>query len=352
VARASLAYVVHAGFDNGSDGHSLPAVAIWDHVLATGDESLARETWERLSATAAVLDGRFDEYRGLVAAAQSTSNDAFEEPEVDGFALSTEVYSMQTYEALSRMAALPGIEDHRADRWGDRAAALRANILDQYWNPEHGFFTSGPRGSEAFARGYWETSGAEAALWGFLGEKADRVAGQVLQRMREVAMSDYGVVLFPYRERGNHFTGSVWYCWQAGIARAAARVGDAGLIRQLVGQQARTVVRNKTFYEVTDAATGDSWRWPGQLWHAAGFVSLLLSGVLGIRYDVDGMTFTPAVAPEFAGTRLERLRYRSAELNIEIRGHGTQCRMTLDGQPADRIPVGLTGRHTVVLAMQ
>ncbi len=352
VARASLAHVVTGGFDNGSDGDVLPAVAVWDHVLATGDTSLIDETWSHLAASASVLDSRFDERRGLVLAPQSTSNDLFEEPEVSGFALSTEVYAMETYAALSRMASLPGRADPRAQRWAARAAAMRHTIVEQYWNPDHGYFTSGPVGSESYARGRWETSGAEAALWGFLGVTAEPMTASVLDRMHDVAMSEYGVVLFPYKDAENHFCNSVWYCWQAGIARAAARVGDAGLVHRLIAQQVRTVVRNKTFYEVTDASTGGSWRWPGQLWHAAGFVSLVLFGLLGIRYDVDGMTFTAAVSPELDGTRVDGLRYRQAQLDVEIRGHGRGCTVTLDGRPVERIPPDVSGRHSVVLTVR
>ncbi|MGE3194811.1 MAG: hypothetical protein AB7K08_15230 [Microbacteriaceae bacterium] len=352
VARASLSHIVNAGFDNGSDGDTLPAVAIWDHALATGDESLVDETWEGLVGAVQALDARFDPMRGLIAAPQSTSNDLFDEPEAGGFALSTEVYAMQTYAAMARMGALAAIADPRVEQWSARASGLRSVIIEQYWSAGHGFFTSGPAGSESFERGYWETSGAEAALWGFLGAEAESMTASALRALRTVAMSEYGVVLFPYRDDDNHFCHSVWYGWQAGIARAAARVGDAPLIHRLIAQQVRTVVRNKTFYEVTDARTGHSWRWPGQLWHAAGFASLVLYGVFGIAYDELGMAFTPAVAPEFDGTRLEGLRYRGARLDIEIRGHGTSCSVTMDGHAIDRVPPDIVGRHSVVLAMR
>lgn len=352
VARASLVHVVNGGFDNGSDGDALPAVAVWDHVLATGDTSLIGETWSQLAATASKLDSRFDERRGLVLAPQSTSNDLFEEPEAGGFALSTEVYAMETYAALSRMASLGRIADPRAQRWAARSSAMRQTIVEQYWNSDHGYFTSGPVGSDSYAQGLWETSGAEAALWGFLGADAEPMAASALDRIQDVAMSEYGVVLFPYKDADSHFCDSVWYCWQAGIARAAARVGDAALVHRLIAQQVRTVVRNKTFYEVTDASTGDSWRWPGQLWHAAGFVSLVLFGLLGIRYDLDGMTFSAAVAPELDGARVDGLRFRQALLDVEVRGHGRRCAVTLDGRPVERIPPGVTGRHAVVLTIR
>lgn len=351
VARASLAHIVDAGFDNGSDGDVLPAVAIWDHYLATGDESLVTQTWDRLVEFVSQLDERFDQERSLVRAPQSTSNDLFDEPEVGGFALSTEIYAVATYDAMARMGSLASVHDPRVAGWSAHASALRESVLSKYWSSGHGYFTSGPVGSRSHDEGFWETSGMEAAVWGFLGPEADRVTPGLLAAARRVAMSDYGLVLFPHRDDSNHFCHSVWYCWQVGFARAAARVGDAQLIRTLVGQQARTAVLNKTFYEVTDARTGESWRWPGQLWHAAGFVSLILFGLLGIRYDLGGLTFTPAVAPEFAGARIRGLRYRAAVLDVEIRGHGNRCVMSVDGRPVERIEADCVGAHSVVLVM-
>lgn len=351
VARASLAWAVNDGFDNGSDGDALPAVAIWDHVLATGDESLAIETWPGLTAAAAALDARYDVDLDLISAPQSTSNDLFDEPEAGGYALSTEIYAMQTYRALAQMAKLPHIRDEREAVWRARSDAMRRSIAARYWSAEHGYFTSGPVGTPAHTDGVWETSGVEAAVWGFLDDDPDRAAS-VVARSREVASSDYGLVLFPHRDDDNHFCHSVWYCWQAGFARAAARLGDAAFIHRLIGEQVRTVVLNKTFYEVTDATSGASWRWPGQLWHAAGFASLLLYGVFGISYDARGMTFAPAVAPEFAGARLDGLRFRAAVLDIEIVGHGSRCDMMLDGRPASRVAPDLVGRHSVRLVMR
>lgn len=352
VARASLRHVVTGGFDNGVDGDVLPSVAIWDHLLVTGDASLVDETWPHLVSAASRLDARFDEARGLVRAAQSTSNDLFDEPETGGFALSTEIYAMETYAALARIAGLLGHTDSHSGTWAARASSMRRAIIRQYWNPDHGYFTSGPVGSESYRRGLWETSGAEAAMWGFLGPDVEPLTSSVLERMGEIAMSEYGLVLYPYKEADNHFCQSVWYCWQAGVARAAARVGDVELVRRLVSQQVRTVVLNKTFYEVTDASTGASWRWPGQLWHAAGFASLVLYGLLGINYDQEGLTFRPAVCPEFDGLRLEGLRYRGALLDVEIRGNGRDCTVSLDGRLVDRVPADVSGRHAITLTIR
>lgn len=347
-ARSSLASAAAGAFDNGSDGDVLPAVAVWDYYLATGDKTLLEQLWPALHSAAARLDARFDPHRHLIHAPHSTSNDLFDELDSGGYALSTEVYAARSYEALADIAEV--LERGTSNRvaWRQRADTMKRTILDQYWNPERGYFTSGPRGTPAFDQGTWETSGAEAILWDRT-DAADGKSRVTLRAVHEVAMSDYGIVLFPNRAADDHFANSVWYCWQAGIARAAARAGDANLVHTLIGQQVRTVVRNKTFYEVTDAHTGASWRWPGQLWHAAGFASLLLFGALGITYDRSGMRFSPAIVPELDGLRLTNLKYRQSVLDVEVRGHGTRFTLEVDGSPAEAISPSLTNHHSATL---
>ena len=42
---------------------------------------------------------------------------------------------------------------------------MLASIKEKYWNEEKECFTSGPIGSEAYEKGWWETTGAEMVLW-------------------------------------------------------------------------------------------------------------------------------------------------------------------------------------------
>lgn len=351
-ARHSLEYILTQGFDNGSDGLSLPAVGVCDYLHATGDASLVEQNWDTLADLGRALDQGYSPSRGLVAAPQSTSNDLFPEPESGGYTLSTEIYAMRTYSSLSAIAEHIGCATDETRRWHARAETLKATVLKEYWNDERGYFTKGPRGSDAYKAGVWETSGSEAAVWGFLGPEAEQKVRSVLRRVREIAGSPYGLVLFPGREGDNHFCNSVWYVWQAGFARAAARNGDAVLVRDLIAQQTRSAVLNKTFYEVTDAYTGKSWRWPGQLWHAAGFVSLVLYGLLGMTYDGGGLRFRPAVSSEFSGVTLAGLQYRDANLNIEVSGCGTRYRTLLDGKDVLSVPSDVSGEHDVLLVAQ
>lgn len=349
VARRTLLYTLNDGFDNGHDGPAVAITGIWDYYLATGDTTVLFEAWPYLIEKARQMDALYRKEQGLVHVPTATSNDCFEEPDNGGYSLGGESYYMLAYEGMAKMAALTRLAPEAAEQWCQRAATMRRVIQTRYWNPSVGYFTSGPQSTPAYEQGLWETSGVESAVWSRFAIASPNQIQMVMRRLREVALGEYGIQLYPHVEKSNHFTGSVWGVWQAGFADAAATCGDTALLEQLIFGQVRCALLNKTFYEVIDAQSGLAWRWPGQLWHAAGFLSLLYYGVLGIRYDETGMRFSAAIPEVLEGLRLEGLRYRGARLDIQTVGAGTGHALLLNGQPADRIPPDLEGRHTVQL---
>lgn len=348
-ARRSLLYTTQGGFDNGVDGTAMPIVGIWDYYLATGDLSLMQETWDNLKLRIARLEASFDPEQGLIPADQSTSNDAFPEPECGGFSLATEIYFMEAFRAMSRMAAYMGEPDGVRQEWADRGELLLRNIRSRYWKEEAGYFASGPTGSESHSRGYWESAGQEAAMWPRFGVATREQRRSMLERLPEVAMNEFGVNVFPYRPESNHFCNSAWVVWTSGMAAAAGREGRLDLLMAFIAQQTRNGVMNKTFYEAIDYRTGRAWRWPGQLWHAAGFLSYFYLGVLGMEYDERGLAFAPAVPEALRDLRVERLRYRKAVFDIVVHGWGTAFAMTCDGVAASRIPADTEGYHLIEL---
>lgn len=345
----TLSYAAKKGFDNGSDGPAMLITALWDYYLASGQRHAIFDLMPLLLENAAEIDTRWDAEAGLVRAAQSTSNDAFPEPENAGFALGSECYFMRAYEAMAEMGRVAGLSTAQIAHWQGRADILRCNIRKMYYNESCGFFTSGPRGSQAYAGQVWESSGVEAALWGKFSIADKGQIASTLSRLSSAAMSPYGIVLFPNRSEKNHFVGPVWPVWQAGFASAAAKLGDEELVLRLISQQVRNALLNKSFYEVLESDSGKVWRWPGQLWHAAGFISLVLYGLFGIEYDKSGMRLTPCVPRQLASPALYGLRYREARLNIRIEGCGTNFVMCLDGQEIDTIPLTLSGTHELLL---
>ena len=364
-AYRTLSYTIQKGFDNGSDGPAMAIVGFWDYYLATGDLEDIALCMPKLKENIAIIDSRYDAGKQLVEAAQSTSNDAFPEPENGGYSLGTESYFMLAYKAMAEFGKLTGEDKENVSLWESRYETIAAMIRKEYWNDEQGFFTSGPRGTKAFEEGKWETSGVEAGIWEKFGIADARQVERVLTALEKKAMSPYGIILFPERPERNHFVGPIWGVWQAGFAAAAAASGNTDLILRLVSQQIRNCVLQKTFYEVSEADTGMSWRWPGQLWHAAGFVSLVLYGLFGISYDKDGMRIRPCVPAAFAGAKagerghgaetaetkgigLTGLRFREGIYDITIVGAGTRFKMTVDGAETDLI-TGDRGGHSVLL---
>lgn len=350
-ARRSLLYTTMNGFDNGVDGIGMPIVGICDYYLATGDLTLVKDTWCNLKDRIVRLEERFDSSRGLIKAEQSTSNDAFPEPECGGFSLATEIYFMEAFRAMARLGRHLGEEQDLVDKWADMGDLLLSNIRMQYWKETAGFYTSGPVGSESYFCDYWESSGQEMAVWPKYGITDGTQRKKILSKLTEVAMNEFGVNVFPYRKESNHFCNAAWVSWTAGIAAAAGREGNLALLMQLISQQVRNCVMNKTFYEVIDYKTGRAWRWPGQLWHAAGFLSYFYLGVMGLEYDERGLHFRPAVPEPLSGLKIENFRYRKATLDVITHGWGTNSMVKLDGIIADCIPAQLEGRHTVELFM-
>ena len=348
-AGKTLLYALGNGFDNGSDGCAMAACGIWDYYTVTGDSKVIFEAWGKLIEKIEEADGYYVEEEGLVKAEQSTSNDSLPEPENGGYCLGTQCYYMLAYDSMYRMGIIVGEQAKKIEQWKKRAQAMRFAIQTKYWNDKYGYFTSGPKGSEAFEKGLWESSGEEAAIWPRFGIATKEQRKSVLANLEKTAMSEYGILLFPHKEKLNHFCGSVWTVWEAGFAAAASACGKKELIWKLIAQQIRNCIMNKTFYEVIDGESGIAWRWPGQLWHAAGFLSLLLFGVLGIEYKEDGVWFHPCIPKELSSFSLDGFRYGNAVFDIHTEGTGSGYILTIDGVICDKIRSGMTGYHSIVL---
>jgi hypothetical protein len=349
IARNTLVHITRTGIDNGCDGVLMPIVGLWDYHLITGDDTAIRETWPKLKELIAKIDAQFDSERGLVKAAHSTSNDAFPEPEAGGFSLGTEAYFMLAYQAMADLGALMNEDAETVRAWKARGELLRANIQKQYWKESAGFFTTGPMGSEGYEKDFWESAGQELAIWPRFGIASPEQRRKVLDRLPEVAMNEFGVDVFPYRPETDHFRGAGWVVWTAGMAAAANREGRLDILQQMIGQQVRNAVMNKTFYEVIDCESGRAWRWPGQLWQAAGFLSYFYNGVLGMEFTQNGLTLNAAVPESLAGMEIMNFSYRKATLDIQVTGWGTAGKVYLDGKRVEIIPADLVGRHSVEL---
>lgn len=350
--RRSLVYVSEHGFNNGVDCGAMPAIAIWDHYISTGDVTLLYETFPGIIRYAEEADSKFISNVGLVDAKMCPAQDAFEEPENDGFCLGTEILYAWMYKCAASICKTIDMEPQRREIWDQRGCSMLDIIKSNYWNEQFGCFTSGPAGSMAYENGWWEATGAELALWPRFEVANTKQTISFLSNLKsnKKALSDFGVNWYPFRTEKNHFWNACWVSWTLGISVAAAEVGDEDLLRTLIFQQIRNVVINKTFHEVIDNDTGRAWRWPGLPWHAAAFIGYIVYGIFGIRYDENGLSFKPMVPYEFRDLKLKKLKYKNAELDIEIVGAGVKFSFYLDGEPfLGYIDEKLKGHHKITL---
>ena len=81
----------------------------------------------------------------------------------------------------------------------------------------------------------------------------------------------------------------------------------------------------------------------------AGFISLLLYGLIGINYSRDGMTIHPCIPREFENVAVKDLKYQNAQYNIKVSGWGTEYQMYVDGTRCESVSKSLKGRHAIEL---
>lgn len=348
-ARGSIKYISSGGkHNNGQDGFSVPAWGVWDYYLATGDETLIHETypdnavaidkipWFPEEGLGEAIDPSFIDCNGCA-------------PWNNARSFSTEITYMHGYHGMAEQGKIVGEEQTRIDEWEGRAATLRTKLNELYFHPEAGFYTPGPAGSEGYEKQYWENLGQSFAIWPRYGIATPERRQSVIDNMG-VAWTPFGFHERFY-ESGMHGN-NCWIFTEVGEAAAFAAEREMDKLLHLFASAARAGAVHKTFMELitTDdnASFGVGSRYPGQLWHAMGYIAMIYYGLLGMHYDEAGLHFTNACVPEvLASMRITGLNYRGAKLDINVNGWGYLESLVLDGSRVEAVPTSVEGRHVV-----
>jgi hypothetical protein len=345
-----LSYISEHGFNNGVDCAAMPAIAAWDHYITTGDIQLLYEMLPGIIKYAEEADARYDEEMQLIHATMCLAQDAFEEPENGGYCLGTEITFALMYQDVAKICKVTGCYLERIKFWENRAEEMFTSIKEKYWNEEKECFTSGPIGSEAYEKGWWETTGAEMVLWPRFGIATERQRNLFLKTIESnpEAFSEFGINWYPFRKEKNHFWRACWVSWTLGLSEAAGESGNKEFLKKLIYAQVRNVLLNKSFHEVMDVDTGRAWRWPHLPWHAAGFIGFIVNGIFGIRYSEQGIQIHPCILDEFEGAVLDSVPYQNAKFVFEIHGHGDSYTVKMDGNLVEgSFGKEMTGEHKV-----
>ena len=354
VAQKSIEYTTNHGIDNGEDGLALPAIAAWNHFLVTGDSSILKRNYERLKLKVSQI--LFDSARNLGFAHSGSFIDSRKQPEAGGFPLSTNIVYMMAYDAMYEIGKVIGEPNERTlHQWKTRTEVMLETIRKEYFNSESGYFTFGPKGSESYTNHHWENLGVSLAIWPQLGIASNKQRLSVLKKS-DIAYSPYGFCDLNYLnvpgDNGLHGQ-QVWPFTEVGIMAALAKEKKIDHVLELLASVVRSAAIHKTFYECIDWNTGKAWRYPGQLWHASAFISMIHFGILGMEYDASGITFPNACVPEaLSNLTIESFSYRNADLTILVSGWGIYDGMELDGQSVTIVPTDLKGEHQLIIHLK
>lgn len=369
VRRSLLAKVDSAGRiiqDTGTGG-SWPvstdrmtwALAAWELYAATGDRTWLRTAHDIIRRSAeADLHAVFDPETGLVRGESSfldwreQSYPRWMDPRdiFQSQALGTNAVHFATYRILANLARALGEPEAR---WDSVAAAIGSAVNAHLWRENRGWY-----GQFRYGRNYQSISPRSESL----GESLSIIYGVATpERRARLARSapvlDYGApVLWPFiPDIPPYHNATLWPFVNAFWIWAAAEAGNTLAVEHGLASIYRPAALFLTNKENMVASTGHfegtELNSDRQLWSVAATLATTYRILFGIRLEADRIAFRPLVPPAYRGERtLRGLRYRSAVLNVTVRGHGDGvAAVRLDGRPVvhAEIPSSLTGEHTL-----
>jgi len=92
-----------------------------------------------------------------------------------------------------------------------------------------------------------------------------------------------------------------------------------------------------------------------QTWSATAYISMVLDGVIGLRFDESALAFAPYLPQGISNIELKDLAYRNSVLDISIKGMGGSIKtFTVDGKPVARHSISaLTkGKHNIAIVLR
>ncbi|MBR1627035.1 MAG: hypothetical protein IJ681_07810 [Bacteroidales bacterium] len=357
-------------------------LAAWDYYLKTSDTIFLKQAYETCKNTMKELEQScFDVSYGLFTG-PSVFNDGiagyefpvFDPDIVSSFVLdhpnskrikclSTNCVYFQAYNCLAYMAK--ELKDNKSDlSYFSKASDLKQNIRNNFYDKRHNklYYLIDHTGKiHKFQEGLGISF---AVLFNIINKKeAERV-------LNNVYTGKYGLPsIYPCFERfsetkpGRH-NQIVWPFVNAFFSQACFKTGYTDLFLKEFYNLADLAVNksNNCFYEIYNENTGlqdGGWQqgyvWNSvhdQTWSATGFIRMVIYGVLGMDFSVQGITFNidNKVMNSVGFKKLSGLRYRNSMITIIKTGNGDKLAyITVNGVKQRKTkPVKADSTRTVI----
>ena len=369
-------------------------IAAYNHYLVTGDKVFLAKAYACSANTMKQLEqSTFDAKYGLFMGA-SVFNDgiaAYPEPifEPGNFSgsvldhknsfkikcLSTNCVYRGAYLALAQMSRILKMDKEISAAYQEKAVNIKLNILKYLYNSDKNTFGY-LIDQNGKTQQYQEGLGISfAVIFGVVeGEKAN-------QLIRDAVVSKFGITSitpdFPRysKEMPGRHNNIIWPMVNGFYARAAIISGSyPSFTHELFGLTQLALDDDKgdyDFREIYNPTTGKpdggyqasgsehpNYHWEScklQTWSATAYLSMVLNGLFGLRFNEKSVTFAPFLPKGISRVELKDLAYRNSTLNISIKGNGnTITSFKLDGrtQPNHSIESTLNGKHTLMIVVQ
>lgn len=222
------------------------------------------------------------------------------------------------------------------------ADTLRHALKKELWIPNMGYFSAVSYGVPVWQLPLQSTDNLAQAIAVISGNVRPRMGEAII---RKTPVTSSGVELFypslpsPGRKpSGNNSRLLLQTAWTAACARTGNEAAYSASLGALFAAEGERLLGHRD-------------RLPA---FRSSFSSLILRGLLGIRYSSDGIFLTPYVPENLPGEkRIDNLRYRNSTLDIRITGTGRVIStFTIDGKDADPFfPAGMEGRHKISITL-
>ena len=327
--------------------------AAYDYYQKTGNESFLHQAYKASANTMAKLEReQFDPEYGMFMG-PSVFNDGiagYEEPIFDTQhrssyvldfpgskrikCLSTNSIYYNAYLTLAKMAAKEGdkaVQKAYAKKAADLKTAIRKNLFDAKTG-KLSYLIDG----NGKVHPHQEALGvAFAILFGIVDDaEAKQVIANTYSGKHGIPSVYPHFKRFDQQHPGRH-NQIVWPFVNAFWADAAYTKGRTDIFSfELQNLAHLALSSNNCFYEIYNEETGavdGGWQQGGhwgsvydQTWSATGYIRMIFTDLLGMRFTPEGLTFSPDVQllKEFGVERLSNLRYRNGRLDISVSGEG------------------------------
>ncbi|MHB1920663.1 MAG: alpha-L-rhamnosidase-related protein [Chitinophagaceae bacterium] len=270
----------------------------------------------------------------------------------DGECLGTNDVHYEANWVLSKMARQLHLPQEAA-KYYQVAENIKAGINHYLWMPAKGYY-----GQYLYGRGFKILSPRSEALGEALAVDFG-IADPAKQKklIDSVPVTDFGISCIYPQIPGipPYHNNAVWPFVQSYWLWAADRANNQRSVMESISDIYRPAALFLTNKENFVAGNGDFFgtqiNSSNMLWSLSGNLSIILHVIFGIRFEPEGIRFSPDVPRPLQGKRsLLGFKYRKADFNIFLDGYGNQVKsFLLDGVAQSRffIPATLTGHHTL-----